>query len=222
VLPPTLTSFAPAATNGQLLKWMFTFLRPVKLLACLACLWVAIFIGAEVLAVKETGRAISLIQKLHTDRSLSEVGFWAWMIGTHPDAAALRHILLVLGALVGVMSVVRYLRETSNMRMSMNMVYYLREAVYDKLQRVGLSFHDVLSSGQLINRALSDLQNVRAFVQTAMLTSLDIVLTVGGYILLVTQINGWLAALSLVPIPIWVWYILRFGKKVQPVAKAMM
>ena len=45
--------------------------------------------------------------------------------------------------------------------MSMNMVYYIREAVYDKLQRVGFGFHDALSSGQLINRSLGDLQNVR-------------------------------------------------------------
>jgi hypothetical protein len=29
--------------------------------------------------------------------------------------------------------------------MSMTMVFYIREAVYDKLQRVGFGFHDVLS-----------------------------------------------------------------------------
>ena len=44
----------------------------------------------------------------------------------------------------------------------MNMVFYIREAVYDKLQRVGFGFHDAMSTGQLINRALSDLQNVRS------------------------------------------------------------
>jgi len=44
------------------------------------------------------------------------------------------------------------------------------------MQRVGFGFHDVISSGQLINRALSDLQNVRAFVQTAILTTLEILL----------------------------------------------
>ena len=48
---------------------------------------------------------------------------------------------------------VRYFKETANTRMSMNMVY-IREAVYDKVQRVGFGFHDVHSSGQLINRAL--------------------------------------------------------------------
>ncbi len=67
------------------------------------------------------------------------------------------------------------------------MVYYIREAVYDKLQRVGFGFHDAISSGQLINRALSDLQNVRAFVETVVNQSLEIRLTVGAYILLLSD-----------------------------------
>ena len=74
------------------------------------------------------------------------------------------------------------LRIVAEMKLSMRMVYYIREAVYDKLQRVGFGFHDVVSTGQLINRALTDLQNVRAFIQTALLMTLEIVLIVGGYI----------------------------------------
>ena len=48
-----------------------------------------------------------------------------------------------------------------------------------------------MSTGQLINRALSDLQNVRAFIQTAVLTTLEIVLIVILNILLIVTINGW-------------------------------
>jgi ATP-binding cassette subfamily B protein len=106
--------------------------------------------------------------------------------------------------------------------MSMNMVFYIREAVYDKLQRVGFGFHDAVSSGQLINRALSDLQNVRAFVETVVNQSLEIGLTVGAYIFLLVTISPWIAALSLLPLPLWTLYILKFSKKVQPAAKAVM
>ena len=55
-----------------------------------------------------------------------------------------------------------------------------------------------------------------------MLTTLEIVLVVGGYIVLIFTRNPWLALLSLVPLPIWTWYILRFSKKVQPATKAVM
>src|SRR6185503_10423098 len=100
--------------------------------------------------------------------------------------------------------------------------YYIREAVYDKLQRVGFGFHDAISSGQLINRALSDLQNVRNFIQTAVLVTLEIVLVVLGNIVLLATRNGLVALLALVPLPIWTYYILRFSKKIQPVAKSVM
>ncbi len=86
----------------------------------------------------------------------------------------------------------------------------------------GFGFHDVHSSGQLINRALSDLQNVRAFVQTAVLVTLEITLTVAFNIVLIATLNKWVAVLSLVPLPIWTYYILRFSRKVQPVAKSVM
>jgi ATP-binding cassette, subfamily B, multidrug efflux pump len=74
----------------------------------------------------------------------------------------------------------------------------------------------------LINRALSDLQNVRAFIQSAVLVTLDIALTVTFYIVLIWTVNKWMAALALIPLPIWTYYILRFSRKIQPVAKSVM
>jgi ATP-binding cassette subfamily B protein len=94
--------------------------------------------------------------------------------------------------------------------------------VYDKLQRVGFGFHDAVTSGQLINRALSDLQNVRSFVETAVLLSLEIALVVGGYIVLILALSPWLALVALAPLPIWTWYVLRFSRTIQPAAKAVM
>jgi len=34
--------------------------------------------------------------------------------------------------------------------------------------------------------------------------------------------NKWLAALALVPLPIWTYYILNFSRKIQPIAKSVM
>jgi ATP-binding cassette subfamily B protein len=116
----------------------------------------------------------------------------------------------------------RYLRIVAETKLSMTLVFHIRESVYDKLQRVGFGFHDAVSSGQLINRALSDLQNVRQFNQTAVLSTLEIALTVGFYIVLLATRSPWLAVLSLVPIPIWTWYILRFGRRAQPLQRSAM
>src|SRR5205823_10867652 len=133
----------------------------------------------------------------------------AWALVHHDPAAPLRDIILVLAALMAGFLLLRYCRIVTETKLSMTMVFYLREAVYDKLQRVGFGFHDAITSGQLINRALTDLQNVRVFVQTAVLVTLEIGLVVGGYMLLLATRNPWVAALSLLPLPIWTLYTLR-------------
>jgi ABC-type multidrug transport system fused ATPase/permease subunit len=201
---------------------MFGFVRPVKLMMVLAGAYLALWVAIEVLAVRQTAAAVNQIKDLHLSMLATQEGFWAWIGGAEPEATALRQTILTIIALAAGLAVLRYLREVTNMKLSMRMVFHIREAVYDKLQRVGFGFHDALSTGQLINRSLTDLGHVRTFIQTAVLTTLEILLYVGGYIALIYTREPWLAALSLVPLPIWTFYIMRFGKKVQPASKAVM
>ena len=235
---------AGAMSTRQLLGWMFQFLSPVKTLVVICAIYLVAVVAIDVLTNRQAGQAVDQIKTVferqawnqpaavwtldasarHLADDISAVrgGFWAWALSGRQDASAIRAAVVLLLVLVLLMGVFRYLREVANSKMSMQMVFYLRQAVYDKLQRVGWGFHDSVSSGQLINRALSDLQNVRQFIQTAVLTSLEIVLYVLLNIILIASINPWVALLSLVPLPIWTWYILRFSKKVQPAAKAVM
>jgi len=224
-LPPLLNIHDPsvaAVTNRQLAFWMFSFIRPVKLLCWLACLYLVFSCGTEVLLTNQVGEVLNRIKGLRIGSASVRDGFVAWIGSGHADAASLRWALAILAALTITLLALRYVREVANVRLSMTMVYYIRESVYDKLQRVGFAFHDVVSTGQLINRALTDLQNVRTFINTAVLTSLDIVLIVGGYMALLLYRNSTVAALSLVPLPFWTLYILRFSRKVQPASKAVM
>ncbi len=201
---------------------MFRFLQPVLLLAILAALWLTVTIIADIASTRVVSKLIDVIQQLPVGGLTAADGFWHWIFSNERNANSIRSWSRMLAMLVAAQAVFRYLREVANSKMSMNMVYYIREAVYDRLQRVGFSFHDVLSTGALINRALTDLQNVRAFIQTAVLTTLEIVLYVFGYMFMIFTVNPWLALLSIVPLPIWTWYILRFGKVVQPASKAVM
>ena len=208
---------------ARLLRWMFQFLRPVKPLVVLACLWLTLWVVMEVLAIRQAGNIASFLQnEVRPSQIAAAQGMRAWLFSDEPAAQRLRTLITQLAALVVAYAILRYLREVANTKMSMNMVFYIREAVYDKLQRVGFGYHDALTSGQLINRALSDLQNVRQFVQSAVLTSLEITLVVLGNIILIGTRSPWVALLALVPLPIWTWYILRFSKIVQPAAKKVM
>jgi ATP-binding cassette subfamily B multidrug efflux pump len=219
---PFLSPDAAQISNARLVLWMFRFLKPVSGLVLMACLYLTLWVAAEVLTNRQAGEAANHIKTIQFGESVAGKGFFAWSTSPDPQPARLRQLTGGLALLVAAYGLLRYLREVANARMSMEMVFYIREAVYDKLQRVGFGFHDAVSSGQLINRALSDLQNVRQFVQTAVLVTLEIALVVLGNILLLLTRHPWVALLAVVPLPVWTWYILRFSKKVQPAAKAVM
>lgn len=199
---------------------MFGFLKPVKRLVVVACLFLTLWTAAEVVTVRITADAVNQIKDFQFADVEDVGGFWSWLIGGSIEARTLRWFVLLLAMVTVGMGVVGYLREVASSRLSMTMVYYIREAVYDKLQRVGLGFHDSVSTGELINRALTDLQHVRMFVNNSLLLTLEIVLIVGGYEILLMLRSPWVAGLALTPIPIWVWYILRFSKKAQPALQA--
>lgn len=224
-----------SVTGRYLFAWMFRFLKPVKWQVFAAAAYLAAVCGLEILTVNQSGRAVDDIKALALSRSEAQAAatqaaaaappppsFTDWLSAADPASAGLRQTVLIFVILTAGLLVLRYATTVSRTKMSMQMVFYIREAVYDKLQRVGFGFHDAVSSGQLINRALSDLQNVRAFIETAVLLTLEIVLVVGGYIVLIAVKSPWLALLALVPLPVWTWYVLRFSKIIQPAAKAVM
>jgi ATP-binding cassette subfamily B multidrug efflux pump len=210
-------------TNRALLRWMFTFVRPVRTPAVVSCALLALGVASEIWGVaRVSGLTVERIQHLHMEGAAAAEGFWGWMRSTDPQAVELRRAVVMLLGVTLFWLVIRYARAVADTRLSMTMVFHIREAVYDKLQRVGFGFHDAVTSGQLINRALSDLQNVRAFLQTAILLTLEIVLVVLGYIALIATRSPLVAALSLIPLPVWTLYVLRFSRRVQPAAKAVM
>lgn len=209
----------PSATNRQLFAWMLGLTRPVRAFVALSVLWLVLWTAAETLTIRQAGEVINQIQALRPSEGAAVGGFWAWLQGGDHATRQLLRSLALFTALVLVYTTFRYMRIVADAKMSMHMVFHIRAAVYDKLQRVGFGFHDALSTGQLINRALSDLQHVRAFIQTAILMSLEITLAVLFSIVLIYTRNPWVALAALAPLPFWVHYVLRFSRKIQPVAK---
>lgn len=212
----------PEVTNRQLLRWTFGYLRPVKHLVFLACLFLTLWTSAEIAAVRITAMAVDGIKLLDSVPAQAETGALRWIAGQSSGAVSLRRVVLLLGGVTVGLGLLAYFREVTNARLSMEMVFHIREATYDRLQSAGFGFHDRISTGELINRSLSDLQNVRAFINSAVLITLEILLIVGGYIALLLSRSPWVALLALAPVPLWTWYILRFSRKAQPTLTSMM
>jgi ABC-type multidrug transport system fused ATPase/permease subunit len=219
--PEKPASSPPAQTNFQLVLRMARFIKPVWLTALIACILVALWVCIDVNVTRLTGNITSQVQTFLTQGAHTPPGsFWQQL--HQPPLSTIARMVALLGILVLLNGLVRFGRELYNAKFSMEIVYFMREGIYDRLQRVGFGFHDEHSSGALINRAFSDLQNIRAFLQVGLIVTMEIIAFVIGNILLILSRNPYIALLALVPVPFWIWYILRFGRKIQPLQRDQM
>lgn len=83
--------------------------------------------------------------------------------------------------------------------------YELRLAFYDKVQRLSYSYHDKVHTGDLITMGLLDLDGVRMFFATGFIRVilLGVLIGVGAFMLLSTDVLLGLLALSFVPFVAW-------------------
>ncbi len=83
--------------------------------------------------------------------------------------------------------------------------YALRLACYEKVQRLSFSFHDRVHTGDLITLGILDVDGVRMFFSTGLvrLVLLSVLIGVGAYLLISTDVVLGLLSLSFVPFVAW-------------------
>ena len=83
--------------------------------------------------------------------------------------------------------------------------YELRLATYEKLQQLSFSFHDRMHSGDLITLGILDIDGVRMFFATGLvrMVLLTVLIGVGAYLLISTDLVLGLLSLSFVPFVGW-------------------
>lgn len=125
-------------------------------------------------------------------------------------------IVLVLGVLEAVMIM---LRRWFVLTPGTHIEARMRNGLYAKLQDLPVSFHDRWQSGQLLSRAVSDLNLIRRWISFGLvLLVVNAITIVIGFVVLI-QWSLWLGLLFFVTsIPIWVYgYV--FEKKYSVIAR---
>jgi len=112
--------------------------------------------------------------------------------------------LLLLGASV-LRGVFTLIHNYSGEAIGHLLSYDLRLAFYNKLQTLSFSFHDQVHTGELITRGMLDVEGVRMLVNTGLLRLilLTILIGIGAYLLLSTDLLLGLLSLSFVPFVAW-------------------
>ena len=125
-------------------------------------------------------------------------------------------IVLVLGVLEAAMIL---LRRWFVLKPGTHVEAAMRNALYSKLQELPVNFHDRWPSGQLLSRAMSDLNLIRRWLAFgSVLLVVNLITIVIGVAVLVS-INGLLGALFIVcSVPLWI-YGFVFENKYSTVAR---
>jgi len=129
----------------------------------------------------------------------------------NPDVRALVLIALTLLAVSVLRGLFTLVQNYSAESVGHALAQDLRNAIYDKVQRLPFSFHDRTHSGDLITVGMLDLEGVRMYFSTALVRTLllTLLIGIGAWLLLSTDVVMGLLALSFVPFAAWRSTVMR-------------
>ena len=138
------------------------------------------------------------------------------IVGRQPDV--LTWSVLALLGLTLVKGVLNYYQGLFTETASQNVAFDLRNELQRKLTRLSFSFHDQSETGELLSRAVQDVERVRFLTGRATLRILEasVMLVVTSVILLTLNIK--LALLILLTIPLLVYEAIHFGNRFRPLS----
>ncbi|MDF1541012.1 MAG: ABC transporter transmembrane domain-containing protein, partial [Candidatus Thorarchaeota archaeon] len=101
--------------------------------------------------------------------------------------------------------------------LAQNVIYDLRKGLYDALMEKDMAFYDKEETGQLLARVTTDVTQMREFMYWGYrVIFIGIVMTIGVYIAMYT-LSPILTGYMLLIIPVMVFFIYSFARKVRPV-----
>ncbi|MEV7528714.1 ABC transporter ATP-binding protein [Agrococcus sediminis] len=118
------------------------------------------------------------------------------------DFEALGGILLLVLAVYAVGALFQWLQGYVVNRVVQRTVQGLRRDVEEKIHRLPLSYYDRTQRGELLSRVTNDLDNVSQTVSQTMSQIVTGLLTVVGVLVMMLTINGWLALIALIAVPL--------------------
>ena len=122
-------------------------------------------------------------------------------------------VLLIGAAVVGF--VAAYIRRYVGGRVALDVQYDLRNAIFERLQRLDFARHDELPTGQLVSRASSDLGLIQGLLSFTPIMVGNIVLVVVSLVVMVV-LSPLLTLIAILCIPVLLWVSLRLRLTLFP------
>ncbi len=104
---------------------------------------------------------------------------------------------------------------------SQGVAYDLRNAIHKKLSTLSFSYHDRTQTGQLLSRAVQDVERIRFLTGRASLRLIDSVVLLSGTAVMLVWMNPRLALLALMAMPLLLYRAYAFGRHYRPLSLAI-
>lgn len=123
--------------------------------------------------------------------------------------------LLLLTLVKGVMT---YFQGAWTESASQGVAYDLRNELVRKLASLSFSFHDRTEAGQILTRAMQDVERIRFLTGRAILRIVEGVVLILFTAVVLLRMNTTLAALIILTLPLLLHRALKFGKQFRPLS----
>ena len=131
------------------------------------------------------------------------------------DFGAVGGIIQTLLVLYVVSAVFQYVQQYLMSGVAQNTVYALRQDVEAKFSRLPLRFFDTKTHGEILSRAVNDLDNISSTLQQNLTQLITSVLTVLGIIIMMLTISWVLTIVVVLTLPLSVAVVARIAKRSQ-------
>jgi ATP-binding cassette subfamily B protein len=142
--------------------------------------------------------------------------FASFTTRTSIDFAFIGNLLLLLVGLYFTSSLFAYVQQYVMAGVSQRTVAQLRKEVNEKLSRMPLSFFDKHSHGDLLSRAVNDIDSINQSLQQALTQIINSVISILGIIIMMLVISPLLTLVVLITIPLSIFvaqFVTKFSQK---------
>ncbi len=184
----------PPKVTSQLLKRIYLYLKPYQLQVGLSIL---VILFASLLGV---------LPSMLTGRIIDE-GFIGGNFTKLVTLIAASFLVLILAGLVGLLQ--SYLGSW----LSQNIGKDMRNQMYGHLQKLSQGFYSSGKQGEIITRMTSDISGVQSFVTGTLTQTIANLATLTTSMIAMFQLNGALAIVAILIVPLLIFPIKLVGKK---------
>jgi len=128
--------------------------------------------------------------------------------------------LIVAAAIVVGAGLLRGVAEYANRfiaeSVSQKVAYDIRNAIFDRLQRLSFAYHDQAQTGQLMSRATVDVEAIRMFFGMGLVGILQMVIMITAISIIILLLNWQLALLVLAFMPVIGWRAFTVSTRLRP------